>query len=84
MTCAVPPSPEIASVPNSSRAPRALLNPPGGVLMWIVVALELAAFGVVFVFVALRAMQPGHFINVLHHARRIVVFMHTEIVECCD
>lgn len=62
MTCAVPPSPEIASVPNSSRAPRALLNPPGGVLMWIVVALELAAFGVVFVFVALlRRAEPAVF-----------------------
>ena len=23
-------------------------------------------------------------INVLHHARRVVVFMHTELVECCD
>jgi len=41
---------------------RPLFDPPGGVLMWIVVALELAAFGVLFALIAwMRLGDPEAF-----------------------
>lgn len=41
---------------------RTLENPPGGVLLWLIVALELVTFAIVFVLVALlRADQPAMF-----------------------
>lgn len=44
------------SEPAESPAPiastRALLEPPGGLLMWIVVTLELVTFGIIFVLLA--------------------------------
>ncbi len=41
---------------------RALLDPPGGILMWIVVALELAVFAMVFFLIAaLRVSDPSLF-----------------------
>lgn len=41
---------------------RSLLDPPGGVLMWLVVALELLVFAMVFVLIAgLRASDPEAF-----------------------
>ena len=44
------------------RGPRPLLDPPGGLLLWIVVALELLAFAVIFVAVAhLRRTQGAVF-----------------------
>lgn len=39
-----------------------LARPPGGILMWIVVGVELLAFGMVFVLIsALRTVDPGAF-----------------------
>lgn len=50
---------------NSASAPlatRALLEPPGGLLMWIVVTLELVTFGIILVFLAgFRASEPSVF-----------------------
>lgn len=47
-----------------SQARHELLSPPGGLLMWIVVALELFAFAMVFGVIAhLRATQPAVFIE---------------------
>ncbi|HEY8431439.1 MAG TPA: cytochrome c oxidase subunit 3 [Sandaracinaceae bacterium] len=58
------PAPPIIEAPPS-EAPattRALLAPPGGILMWIVVGLELLTFALVFVAVGLfRAGDPGAF-----------------------
>ncbi len=49
------PSPVIAS-------PRPLSEPPGGVLMWIIVSLELVTFSIVFVMLAVfRASEPALF-----------------------
>ncbi|MDQ3033183.1 MAG: cytochrome c oxidase subunit 3 [Myxococcota bacterium] len=46
---------------DTARA-RPLLEPPGGMLMWIVVALELAVFSMVFALIAvLRVGDPGRF-----------------------
>lgn len=42
--------------------PRALLDPPGGILMWIIVALELLTFSIVFVMLAVfRIDAPAVF-----------------------
>ncbi|MBE2252469.1 MAG: cytochrome c oxidase subunit 3 [Myxococcus sp.] len=42
--------------------PRALEDPPGGVLLWLIVALELLTFAIVFVLVALlRRESPAPF-----------------------
>ena len=47
---------------STTFVPRALLDPPGGVLMWIVVAIELFAFAMVFVLIAsLRLGDPAAF-----------------------
>jgi len=47
---------------TSSTQRRSLLDPPGGVLMWLVVALELAVFAMVFGIIAwLRASDPAAF-----------------------
>lgn len=54
-------SPEVAR-PEAKPAPRALLDPPGGVLMWLIVALELAVFAMLFGIVAiLRGEDPAAF-----------------------
>lgn len=43
-------------------APRELLSPPGGLLLWIVVALELLAFSLIFALIAgLRSADPEAF-----------------------
>src|SRR5690606_17413503 len=43
-------------------ARRALFDPPGGVLMWIVVGLELSVFALIFFFIAhLRVTEPALF-----------------------
>jgi len=56
------PVPTSGSTESSPVARRALLDPPGGTLMWIVVALELGAFGIAFVFIALlRRSEPALF-----------------------
>lgn len=48
--------------PGALARPRALDAPPGGVLMWIIVALELAAFAMVLGLIAyLRGAQPEAF-----------------------
>lgn len=47
---------------ENTAAPRALDDPPGGLLMWIVVALELAAFAMVLGLIAyLRGAQTAVF-----------------------
>jgi nitric oxide reductase NorE protein len=50
---------------TSIRAPaakRALLEPPGGILMWIVVALELVTFAIILVMLAgFRSSEPSVF-----------------------
>lgn len=47
-------------IEGSRRRP--LLDPPGGVLMWIVVSLELITFSIVFAFVAsFRSGEPAAF-----------------------
>lgn len=50
---------------KSVRAPlatRALLEPPGGILMWIVVTLELVTFGIILLIVTrFRASEPSVF-----------------------
>ncbi len=46
----------------AAPSPRALLDPPGGALLWIIVALELLAFALVFALVAmLRVHAPALF-----------------------
>jgi nitric oxide reductase NorE protein len=51
-----------APAPSPGHTCRALADPPGGVLMWIVVALELLAFAIIFVGIAyLRSTQPAVF-----------------------
>ena len=53
-------TPPATAQPHPIRRP--LSDPPGGMLMWIVVALELAAFGIIFVFIALlRRGDPAMF-----------------------
>lgn len=45
-----------------AKARRALSDPPGGVLLWLVVGLELLTFGIVFVLVAVeRSGDPALF-----------------------
>jgi len=47
---------------HAARTTRALDDPPGGILMWIVVGLELAAFGVLFLLIGwMRLEDPGAF-----------------------
>lgn len=63
---AISPSLEAASDAPSSLPPlagrRSLFEPPGGLLMWIIVAVELFAFGVLFVFIGLlRGAEPEAF-----------------------
>lgn len=53
---------DAAHVMEAPARARALSDPPGGVLMWIIVAVELLAFGVVLALIAwLRASQPEVF-----------------------
>lgn len=57
---------EATSGPSSTLAPfdgrTSLFEPPGGLLMWIIVAVELLAFGVLFAFIGLlRGSEPEAF-----------------------
>lgn len=55
-----PAAPEGVSPPASSR--RGLLDPPGGVLFWMIVPLELLTFSLAFVWIAaLRSEDPAAF-----------------------
>ncbi|MFW6067326.1 MAG: cytochrome c oxidase subunit 3 [Myxococcota bacterium] len=47
---------------SQHTSPRPLLEPPGGILMWIVVALELLTFSIVFIMLASwRGSEPSTF-----------------------
>ncbi|MGM0575502.1 MAG: cytochrome c oxidase subunit 3 [Myxococcota bacterium] len=50
-TATVEPATDQDTTPPAARR-RPLLEPPGGILMWLVVALELVTFAMVFVYVA--------------------------------
>lgn len=52
----------MSSPPPPTAAPRPLLDPPGGLLIWLIVTLELGTFGIIGgVLAALRAGQPATF-----------------------
>lgn len=47
---------------QTASATRELFDPPGGVLMWLIISLELLAFSMIFVGIAyLRSAQPAVF-----------------------
>jgi len=55
-------TPSSLSTPQAPSTTRELLDPPGGLLMWMVFALEIFAFAMLFVGVAyLRRTQPALF-----------------------
>lgn len=52
----------MSETPGASSSRRALADPPGGVLLWLVVGLELVTFAMVFALIAhLRASAPADF-----------------------
>lgn len=55
-------TPEGRGTPKGGEPPRRLLEPPGGILMWIVVVLELLTFSIIFVLLAsFRLSEPELF-----------------------